>query len=239
MTPEEHERIQETLAGHALHALDDAEASQAEALVASHVATCSDCRAALQGFRHVAGELGLAAHARRPPSRLGSRIRRDTRPQRVAAWAGRVVGAAAAAAIVSVLLWNVLLTGRVSKAEHRSAQTTAILTTVAHPDSRVVPLAVQDSEVQEAQLTAAFVPGRAELFLFGSLPAPASGSVYQVWLVQRGGLFSNAGTFVPNAGSVLLQIAADPSTYEGVLITREPHPGSQVPSSRHMVRATF
>jgi hypothetical protein len=239
MTPEDHERIRETLAGHTLHALDDAEAASAEVLLTTHVAGCADCTAVLEEFRLVAGELALATHARRPPPRLGSRIRRDTRPQRVAVWAGRVVAAAAAAAIVSVVVWNVLLTGRVSKAEHRSAQTTAVLTTVAHPESRVVPLAVQNAEADQAQLTAAFIPGRGELYLFGSFPEPAHGSVYQVWLVAHDGDFSDAGTFVPNAGSVLFQIATDPTPYAGVLITQEPHPGSRAPSGRHMVRATF
>lgn len=239
MTPEEHERIQETLAGHTLHALDEAEAASAEALLATHVAGCAECMASLEEFRHVAGELALATHARQPPSRLRSRIRRDTRPLRVAVWAGRVVAAAAAAAIVSVVVWNVLLTGRVSNAEHRSAQTTAVLTTVAHPESRVVPLAVQSAKAEEAQLTAAFIPGRGELYLFGSFPEPARGTVYQVWLVAHDGVFSDAGTFVPNAGSVLLQIAADPTSYAGVLVTQEPHPGSRTPSGQHMVRATF
>ena len=208
MTQDEHERIQETLAGHTLHALDEAEAASAEALLATHVAGCPECMASLEDFRRIAGDLALAAFARTPPSRLGSRIRRDARPRRVAMWAGRVVAAGVAAVIVSVVVWNVLLTGRVSDAELRTAQTTAVLTTVAHPESRVVPMAAQSTDARDAQLTAAFVPGRGELFVFGSLPAPARGSVYQVWLVTNDGAFSDAGTFVPEAGSVLLEIAA-------------------------------
>lgn len=239
MTPEEHEGIKEALAGHALHALDEAEAGRAEAMLASHVPSCPECLAALEEYRFVAGELALAVSAKQPPVRLGSRIRRDTRARTVAAWAAPAVGTAAAVAIASVVLWNLTLTGRVSRAEDRSAQTTAVLTAVAHPASRVVPMSIQNPQAGTAQLTAAYVPGRRELFVFGSLPAPTRGSVYQVWLVAHDGVFSNAGTFVPNAGSVLLRIPTDPSTYAGVLITQEPHPGSDVPSSRHMVRASF
>ena len=92
--------------------------------------------------------------------------------------------------------------------------------------------------MQGGQVSAAFVPGRGQLYLVGSLPDPSKGRVYQVWLVGNGA-FHDAGTFLPDAGLVLLRISADPSGYDGVLITEEPASGSHSPSSRHVVTAAF
>jgi hypothetical protein len=237
VTPDEHERIRELLAGHALHALDADEAARADELLGSHVPSCPECSADLDAFQIVAGELGLAAGSRRPPHVLGSRIRRETSARRIASMVTRAAGVAAAAALVGVLVWNVLLTGRVSDAEMRSARQTEVLVAVSHPESKVVPMVAAGADVDQ-QLTAAFVPGKRLLYLFGSLPSPSGGLVYQVWLVQKG-VFRDAGTFVPEGGVVLLRIDADATSYDGLLITEEPTSGSQAPSARHVVTASF
>ena len=238
MTPNEHEEIQELLAGHALHALDEGEAAHAEGLLLSHVPACADCRAALDAFELLAGDLALATRSRRPPHTLGARIRRDTSVRRIATWAGRLASAAVAASLIGVLGWNMMLTGRVTDSERRTASTMEVLSTVAHPESRVVPLSAERSGPREFLVTAAFVPGRHQLYVFGYMPEPAGGSVYQIWLIQNG-VFHDAGTFTPKAGQVLVRISADPTTYDGVLITEEPGHGSRVPSNRRVVTATF
>ena len=114
---------------------------------------------------------------------------------------------------------------------------------MSHPQSHVVPLSdsrpsSSGEELVPLQLAAAFVPGRGRVYLFGSMPAPHTDRVYQVW-VLRGGQFESAGTFRPEKGQVLLQIRADPEHIEGLLVTEEPSEGSESPSSERVVTASF
>ncbi|HEX9313528.1 MAG TPA: anti-sigma factor [Actinomycetota bacterium] len=238
MTFEGHEAIVELLAGHVLHALDEGEAARAEDLLASHVPSCPECSATLESFGAVAGDLGLVAGSRRPPRLLGLRIRRETSSRKLSVWLGRSAGVAAVLLVGAVLLWNVHLSGRVNRAEERQARTTEVLYTVSHPESRIVPFSAERSELESGAMTAAFLPGRHFLYLYGSLPDPAPGHVYQLWL-SREGQFRTAGTFLPEAGLVLLRLAVNPASYDGVLITEEPASGSQEPSDRRVVTAAF
>ena len=238
MTLEDHERIQELLAGHILHALDEEEARQAEAFLATHVPTCPQCLAAFEQLSAVAGELALAAGSRRPPHLLGLRLRRETAARRAVAWVGRGAAAAALVALAGVLTWNLLLTGRVRHAEARQARAAEVLTTVVHPASKVVPMAAESRALDEGQLSAAYIPGRPLLYIFGSLPNPSQGRVYQVWLVRKGH-FRSAGVFVPESDSVWLKIPVDPTGYDGVLITEEAGSGSEAPSAERVLTASF
>jgi hypothetical protein len=238
MTREDHEAIQELLAGHILHALDEDEAREAESLLANHVPTCAECMAAFEQLSAVAGELALAAGSRRPPHLLGLRIRRETSARRAAAWVGRGAVAAATIVLVGVLSWNFLLTGRVRHAEDRQARAAEVLTTVVHPASRVVPMAAEARDFGDWQLSATFIPGRPLLYIFGSLPSPTPGRVYQVWLVRQG-RFHSAATFVPESDAVWLKIPVDPTGYDGVLITEEPGSGSRAPSEERLLTANF
>ena len=82
--------------------------------------------------------------------------------------------------------WSVRLNGRVSHAEDRQARTTEVLTLVAHPRSRVVPLSAPGTHLEIGQLSAVYVPDLPQIYIFGSLGPPSPGRVYQVWLVQQG-----------------------------------------------------
>ncbi len=175
MTFEGHEAIVELLAGHVLHALDEGEAARTEDLLASHVPSCPECSATLESFGAVAGDLGLVAGSRRPPRLLGLRIRRETSSRKLSVWLGRSAGVAAVLLVGAVLLWNVHLSGRVNRAEERQARTTEVLYTVSHPESRIVPFSAERSELESGAMTAAFLPGRHFLYLYGSLPDPAPG----------------------------------------------------------------
>ena len=64
---EDHDRIEELLAGHALGALGDEDLAEAERLLAEHVPTCPTCRAASGSFRETSADLALAAPAAAPP----------------------------------------------------------------------------------------------------------------------------------------------------------------------------
>jgi len=234
----EHDRVQELLAGHALHALPPQDEARLEDLLSSHVPTCLPCRAALEAFLATAGELALAPASSRPPRTLEARLRRDLHEPSRRVWPAWAGAAGIAALLAVVTLWNVHLTGRVSDAELRQARTTEVLATVSHPASRVVPMSLQRRAEGPSQVTAAFVPGRKTLFVFGSLPSPHAHGVYQLWLAQ-GDRFSSAGTFVPERGVVLVRIEVDPRGYDGLLITEEPDTGARTPSENHVAATTF
>jgi len=143
-----------------------------------------------------------------------------------------VAVAAVAAAVVSLVGWNVTLAGRMGRTERRQATSAQVIAAVSHPSSRVVPLA--SSTGQRAigpRLALAYVPGESVLYVFGTLPEPPDGHVYELWL-GRGGRFVGVATFVPEAGEVLLKIRANPFRYDSLVITVEPEGGSRTPSQK-------
>jgi hypothetical protein len=237
--PEDHEHVQELLAAQALGALDEGELPVVESELARHLPGCTECREALDAFRAVAGELGLAAEPQRPPRTLAARLRREVRSSgsgRRARFVPALAAGSAAVLVAGLLAWGAHLTGRVTRAEDRQIRTTELLTAVTHPRSRVVPLSSPGRPQAEFQLAATFIPGRPALYLFGSMPSPTSNRVYQLWL-SRAGQFSSAGTFVPEEGHVLITFPVDPTVFDGLLITEEPQAGSSSPSERRLVTA--
>ena len=240
---DKHELVQEYLAGAALHALDAGEQAEAEVLLAEHLPRCPDCSRAKDEFDQTVAELALAAPAKHPPRLLGTRLRKDIRKGHRPAWTPVAMVAAAVAVVVGLSAWNAHLSSRMSRAEARQAATQAntadLIYAVSHPESRVVPFDPAGEKGQRTQVAATYVPGRRVLYLFGSMPLPSSGHVYQVWL-GKSGVFSNEGTFVPqDRGLVFVRIAVDPSGYDTVLVTEEPARGSQVPSEHRVVAATI
>lgn len=237
--PTDHESVQEILAGHALHALSPSEEAGADALIAGHLPECHDCRTALAELEFVAGDLALHAAPRRPPRTLEARLRREVRrPRTSPRWLQPAVASVLVLAVAGLALWNVHLSNRMSAAEQRQANTAELISNIADPNSHVVPMAVVRSDLAlGARVWAAYVPGRARLYLYGFLPTPPAGEVYQVWL-DRGGVYRSAGTFVPDdQGLVILRIPADPTAYDHVLITEEPTAGSPAPSARQVLVA--
>src|SRR5207247_8831127 len=120
---DQHERIEELLAGYALRALSDEDAAEADRLLAEHVPTCERCWELLPSYLEVGGDLALAAAPAEPPELLLPSLRQDIAERRVTvrrrpllAWGAAV----AAAAVVGVVSWHtVALNGRLSQAERR------------------------------------------------------------------------------------------------------------------------
>ena len=238
----DHETVQDLLGAYALHALDVEESERAERLIGSHLPECSECREDFEAFQVVSGELALAAGGRRPPRMLGARLRRQVKSSRGRRLASAVLSTVAVLALIALAGWSAHLSTRVSDAEARQAKTREFLATVSHPLSHVVPLATaRPSSVEaeaQAQLAATYVPGAGTLYLFGSLPAPRSDRVYEVW-VTRDGRFESAGTFRPDRGQVIFKINADVDEITGLLVTVEPTEGSPSPSAEHVVTASL
>ena len=141
------------------------------------------------------------------------------------------------AVVAGLGLWNAHLTTRVRAAERRQADTADLLAAVSHPQSHVVTLEAESGALATT-LAASYVPGRPTLYLFGSLPEPAEGRVYKIWLL-RGGIAYAAGVFRPDAGFVLLRLGVDPRRFDELLITEESRPEAARPTGRHVVRGTF
>ena len=228
----EHDRVQEALAARALRALGEDEDEAADAHIRTHLPSCAECRAALEDFESIAGELALASPSRRPPGEVLARLHRGVEPERRRLVSGLAGALTATAVILAVGLgaWSLHLTGRISKAERQQANTAELISAVSVPQSKIVPLALPGRATDTAPVAAVYVPGRAHLFVVGNLPLPRPDSVYQVWLGKEG-RFASGGTFVPDhAGVVMVRVPADGSAYDHVLITEEPHSGSVTPS---------
>jgi len=231
----EHDRVQEALAARALRALGEDEDEAAEALIRTHLPSCPECRAALEDFERIAGELALASPSKRPPGEVLVRLHRGVSPERrrrIGAFGG-LAGALTATAVVIALgpgAWSIHLTGRISKAERQQANTAELISAVSVPSSKIVPLAPPGHGSATAPVAAVYVPGRAHLFVVGNLPLPRPDRVYQVWLGKEG-RFASGGTFVPDhTGVVMVRVPADGAAYDHVLITEEPDSGSASPS---------
>jgi Anti-sigma-K factor rskA len=234
---DEHQAVQEILAARALHSLDDAERGRAEGLLASHLPTCAECRALLDGFEATAGDLALATGPRSAPFGLRVRLRRHLDPDRLPTWSRVAVAACAVAAVAGLGLWNAHLTGRVRAEERHQADTADLLATVSHPSSHVVALRAESGSLPNT-LAASYVPGRPMLYVFGSLPDPAEGSVYKVWLLGPG-VTVGAAVFRPEGGLVLVRVGVDARRFHELLITEETRPEATRPMGPHVVRGTL
>src|SRR2546430_15749063 len=93
---EDHDRIEELLAGHALRALSGEDAIETDRLVREHVPTCERCRATLGAFDELGGELALAARPIEPPDLLLGRLRKEIEPLRELPKRRSVLGCGAA-----------------------------------------------------------------------------------------------------------------------------------------------
>ena len=236
----EHERAQELLAAHALHALDDEDRVELEGFVRSHVNGCLECRSAMWSFESLASDLALAAEPVKPPASLASRLRRDIRssPEPAGVWTRSGVAASIVLVLTALALWNAHLHGLVTRAETSQQLTGEVLDTMSRPETHVVRLGPESGPVV-GRVVAAYVPGRNRMYLFGSLPAPGHNLVYQIWLGHQG-TYASAGTFVPEAsGRVVVRIEANAEGFDAVLITEEPAAGSASPSGRHVLTASL
>lgn len=219
---EDHERIEELLAGYALLGLSGEDAVEADRLLSDHVPSCPRCRDAVAGFQGVAGELALAAAPAAAPELLLPRIRRDVariplsrrRRAPVAAVAGVV-------AVVSLAGLSASLGNRVSRAEAQRGQLLEVMQVLGQ--SGADPVGLQSQGEPADGLVQISRPGLERMYVFGrSVPAPAPGRAYQLWL-GRDGTFVRVegGMFVPDDGWVLLEVTIDPTRFDEIMITEE------------------
>jgi Anti-sigma-K factor rskA, C-terminal len=218
----DHQRAQEMLAGHALHALTDSERAEADRLLARHVPGCEQCRMAQESFALVAEDLAIAPRPVEPPALVPNRLRRASRARRKSLRREQMTAAVVALALVGGLAaWNTHLAAQVARAEHARALEGEVIATVTQPESQVIPLTASGSAMAGSRVVATWVPGKGHLYLFGSLPDLPHHRVYHVWL-KRGSTYHNGGTFEPDAGHVYVRVEADPNKVDAVVVTQEP-----------------
>ena len=211
---EDHEPIEELLAGYVLRTLSGADAAEADRLLSDHVPDCSACRDSLRDFQQLSADLALAAPPMSPPETLLPHLHRELapheprrRPMQTFAVAAGVV------AVVSLAGLTVSQNIRANNADVRADSLANAAQLVTRDDARMVEV----GPVQE--ITA---PGEEHVYVMGEgVPTPPPGSVYRVWLVTDG-VPTFVGDFLPDNGRVFLDIPFDPARYDDLWISIEP-----------------
>jgi hypothetical protein len=219
---EDHERIEELLAGHAIGALDGEDRAQADRLLTEHVPTCLACQASLSESLMVSGDLALAAPPVEPPEMLWRRLRKQVlappaprRRRSILTWSSAIT---AAAAVVGLAVWNTTLNTRLSDEAQSQRHLSAALTTFADPSATKIRL---DSANEPGPLTGAYTR-QAHLTIIGvDVPDPAPGRVFRVWLLGTSGNV-RVVDFRPDHGLVILNLTVDPTRFSKLVITEEP-----------------
>jgi len=234
----DHARVEQLLAGHALGVLAPDEAALAERALVEHVPECSRCRRALGEYEALAGDLALAAAPAAPPDGLRRRILRAARrsartpgPVRSPALPRWLGAAAAIVAVAALAGWNVLLAGRLERAEARQGLMVEAVAAVGRPDSSVVPMQ------GAAGVRAAMIyvhESKESYFVASGLPQPDGD--YQLWLVGSAGWIS-LGTFEPQGGTALVRSETVAEGLRQIVVTQEPEGGSDRPSGAWVVSA--
>ena len=220
----DHDEIQELLAGYVLRGLSGEDAVEADRILTEHVPGCADCRATLDAFQAVAGDLALDASPLTPPDTLRAKLRRELEPRSrgggrfAGRWnAGRMV-AVAASVVVVVGVGAVALTrggdglvnGQLARADLQDVTKAA-----ANPDTSRQSLGGSATEIVS--------PATEQLYVYGSeVPMPPAGMVYRLWAgTQEDPLY--IGDFLPrDDGLLLLEITLPVSSVGPLFVTVEP-----------------
>jgi len=219
---EDHDRIEELLAGYVLRGLSGEDAVEADRLLSEHVPSCPRCRDAMAGFQAVAGDLALAVSPAQPPDLVLPRIRRGVAESPVRRRRASLVAVAAGvAAIVGLAGLTVQLGDRVSRTEQQRGRLLAAMEALQQPGTSPVSL---ESQGQTATgLVEVSGPGLQRMYVIGrDVPMPSPGRVYQLWLGTNGTFVRvEDGGFVPEDGLVLLELTVDTGRYDEILVTEE------------------
>lgn len=223
---QDHEQIDELLAGYVLLALSGDDAAEADRLLSEHVPSCSRCLATLADLQAVSGDLALAATPETPPETLLPRIHRAIedvplagRPARRGAF---VALAASVAALLAMGGLSFTLGNRLSDAETRAGTALEILSLMRSPGAEPVNLTPQGQTPASSGLVEFSAPNVRRLYLASEdCPEPAPDKAYQLWLRSEGAWAPVGEMFRPTDGVVLLEIEVDTSVYDAIWITEE------------------
>lgn len=216
---------------YAVDALDDIERAQFE----RHLAACDACRAEVESLREASAMLAETAAAG-PPAALRDRVLAGIETVRplppvvtpVVAVAPerrrrRFPALVAAAAVVTLIgvggaVWQPWSdeTSQAPSATERVLQAPDAEVLTQELDNGAVVTLTRSVELNQAVLTTE------------DMPAPDSGTVYEVWL-QHDDVMVPAG-LMDEPGSATVLLKGDPATANGAGITVEPEGGSEEPT---------
>jgi hypothetical protein len=224
---EDHERIDELLAGYALLSLSGDEAAEADRILVDHVPSCATCRATLSEFQAVSGDLALAAAPVDPPETLLPRLHHAMDEVPLAGRTPRrgalIAVAASAVALVAMGGLSLVLGSRLSNAETRTGTALEILSAMRSPGASPVNVSPQDQTPPDSGMVEVSAPDIRRLYIAAEFcPEPAPGHGYQLWLGSDGEWTPVGEMFWPDEGVLLLEVeGVDAARYDEIWITEE------------------
>lgn len=211
---QDHERIEELLAGYVLRSLSGDDAAETDRLLSDHVPSCGSCRDTLAAFQALTADLALEAAPVAPPATLLPRLHHELEPPARRSRSSQLFVVAASVVVVAGLAGLAVTQGvRASNGEQRAAELENAMQVASRPDATRVPV---------GPATEISAPGSEVLYLYGTnVPSPAPGMVYRVWLVS-GNVPTFVGEFLPDDGYVILEVPFDFSIYDALWVTADP-----------------
>jgi hypothetical protein len=218
---EDHERIEELLAGYVLRSLSGEDATEADRLLSQHVPTCATCRAMLTDFQAMMADLALATPPMTPPETLLPQLHRELEPRSRRVRPMQLFAVAASLILVAGLGGLAVTQGiRAGHSESRANVLANMMDFAASPGATVEKVG-ETQEISQA--------GREVFYLYGrAVPMPQAGDVYRVWLVS-GTVPTYVGEFLPDEGFVALELQFDPTRYDTLWITVAPSGSEPTP----------
>jgi anti-sigma-K factor RskA len=229
----ENTHVEELIPAYALNCLDDDETDR----VAEHLTGCPACRAELDTYRQVIGELALTAPGVAPPPDLHDRLVEAVAPSIEPWWhplvnlLRRPVPAWSLAGALALILLLGFWLANLSAPASPSLPT---MQTVALPGTEAVPgaqgLLVIGSDGNEGAL------------VVEHLPALNADHQFQLWLIDKNGQRTSGAIFSVDAdgyGAVMVSSPRPLTGYTAFGVTVEPAGGSPGPTGRKVLGGTF
>ncbi len=222
---QDHERIEELLAGYALLALSGQDAEEADRLLTDHVPGCPACRQTLSDFRILSGDLALAADPVPPPDLTLARIHRAIdevpltgRPARRGSFLALAAGVVALVAMGGL---SFVMAGRASNAQDSTATALEALVALQSPGSASAQLEPKGGTPSSSGFLEISRPDAGVSYLVAwECPDPDPSYEYVLWL-GKGGEFTPIARFSPSDGRVLLRLPVDVTAFDAIWITEE------------------
>jgi hypothetical protein len=235
---DEHGRFSEDLAAYALGALEESEVGA----LRSHAEGCVVCRDELAAHGRAVVALGLGVPQLTAPGALRRRVvdgvAADVPTSRAVPWAaasqrgvlGRsrswsvVAGASASLALGVALGALVLAPAPASTSTVRAS----VASLRAWPGATTAPDAVLERSGSQAELRVTH------------LPSAGAGKVYELWIERGGRAHATDALFdATSGGNATVAVPGDLDGASAVLVTAEPHGGTQKPTMAPLITAVL
>ena len=217
---DDHERIDELIAGYALRALDGDDAAEAERVLTDHVPGCDRCRRTLIDLSNTVADLGLVPPPLDPPDLLLARLQRELEPRGRRGVSRRTAVAAGVVAAVVVAGLTLSQTMQASDLRQRNRLVNEVLEYIQRPGASTDRL-VEAETSDAAPMSEVTAPEAGHFYLLGTnLPPPPRGTVYGIWL-SDGVESVFAGIFPWGPGVRIVNVPFDRARFDRVLVTLE------------------